>query len=206
MAEPVGSVLGYEILLKGEAQHPSKLRSWELPGGLSVATDDVEGVLDRRLTPFKLDSIVALVGRLTALRLWSYAEFSETVSRVGYDPQLTFSPFLLRRVVREAITRRPVPDGSRRAIRPSELKAAEDAAWEWFPPRDREARTSVDAVLLFLRMLQAQYHDQLGFSHYVRETAIALTLSTRPGHAGLISRRTTARGTGVASRTSQSFL
>ncbi len=174
MADPVGSVLGYDILLKGEAEHPRQLRAWELPGGLSVATDDAEAVLDHRLTPFTLDSIVALVGQLTAMWLWSYGEFSEALSGSGHDPRLTLSPFLLRRVVREAITRRPVPDGSHRAIGLPELKAAEDAAWEWFPPRDRETRTSADAVLLFLRMLQAQYHDQLGFSNYVRETAIAL--------------------------------
>ena len=176
MVEPVGSMLGYQILIKGEAHHPGQLRAWELPSGLAAVTEDPEVVLERRLTPFTLDSIVRLAGHATAAQLWRNEEFAQAVSAAGEDPRLIFSPFLMRRFVREAILRRALPDQAHREMLPSDLKAAEDAVWQSFSPEDLAvAKTrGADGWPLFLRMLQAQYPDQLAYSRYKFETALAL--------------------------------
>ena len=175
MTTPVGRWLGYDIIV-GDDVPAGAYQTWELPGGLSIATEASERALGHLLRPFTLDSIVGLTGQLTAARLWRAREFAEAISLPGVDPRITFSPFLLRRLLREAIVSRELPDESRRVIRPSQLMTAERALFEQIAPADRSALTDSQVESLFLRLIQAQYQDQLGLLQYKME--LSRTLAT----------------------------
>ena len=175
MVEPVGSLYGYKIVLRGMRDIPGVPRARRLPSGLVAVTGDRDAIVNAQLAPFSLDSIVSLTASVTAARLTRYEKFAEGVAQYGWDPQVTFLPFTLRRLVLEAIRRRPLPDVATRSIAVRDLLRAEEAVWDHLPAVDLAAGKSQDEIqALALRTLQAQYSDQLGYVYYQQELSLAL--------------------------------
>lgn len=79
--------------------------------------------------------------------------------------------FLMRRLVTQAIAHRELPDPCKEEISPFWLLKAEQVLMDMAAIQDRAASTTNPASRhsLGMRILQAQYHDQLDYSEYKRE-------------------------------------
>lgn len=186
MARPVGSFLGFDILLAGTQGPLDVPRQWSLPDGLSVVTADREAVLLARLRPFSLDSIVTLAARLTTARLADPDRLRAEIASSGWEPDITFMPFTLRRIVVDAIRDRELPDGADRHMTIGDMKAAEEVSLDIVPTADRKKQKSKDDIqAMALRVLQAQYVDQLGYQQFQQEVALALETIERSRDLGL---------------------
>ena len=166
----VGSLYGYQIIVQeGEYEDPYTTHKWKVPTG-NLETDDPNKVFLAR-TAFSLDSIVTGVASLTAERLRDRKAVESKIAKAGFDPRTTFMTFLMRRLVTQVIAHRELPDGCKGDISPFWLLKAEQVLMDMTAAQDRAANTSRPASThsLGMRILQAQYHDQLDYSGYKRE-------------------------------------
>ena len=156
------------MLVKGEHDDPLKVNKWKTPNGL-IETDDPRSVFDAR-TLFSLDSIVSKASILSHLRQKDYSGFAEKLRKAGHDPSVTFLPFLMRRLVTDAIARRTLPDTSTQPISDHWLLMAESVLMDIVSVADRKLKVDEWSThSMAMRMMQAQYHDQLDYGFYKRE-------------------------------------
>lgn len=174
----VGSFGGYDVHVLGERPRPDLRQRWPIPHG-TLETADPEEVFRARVEPFSLDSIVSLTAELTR-QIWKdSAKFKEAVERAGRRPGTVFLPFLLRRLVTQAIAGRSLTDTAEEVVDVLGLAAAERILIDIAAVRDRQARSTGDIGSVAMRLLQAQFHDQLGSESYMRE--LWLNLKTVEG-------------------------
>jgi hypothetical protein len=104
---------------------------------------------------------------------------------MGRRPGTVFLPFLLRRLVTQAISKRILPDTETRVIDANWLARAEAVLMDVVGVSDRQLRGQPEAGSLAMRTLQSQFHDQLSFETYVRELWLNLTTVERCLASGL---------------------
>jgi hypothetical protein len=142
---------------------------------LEVVTSDPEIAVEALLRPFSLDSIASALAQLTIQRLTDEELFRKNIERAGWDPNVTFRPVSLRRLLRSAIKGRELPDKAIKSISVRALKAAEDALHDVLPLADHETEKSIEGIhAMALRSLQMQYADQLGMYHFAKEVALCV--------------------------------
>ena len=185
-ATPVGSLYGYEVLVLGESTASGRAQAWAVPQG-SVFTADPYEVFRARTEPYSLDSIVSSVAALTRQRELDRGAFEQTIERAGGDPRLVFQPFLLRRLVTDVIAHRPLPDDRIAEIPVAWLVAAERILMDVVADADRNTHAGGQWAVqsMAARMIQAQYHDQMARSDYVRELWITMQTVARAATFGL---------------------
>ena len=177
---PVGSVSGYDIVVSaGEFEDPAIVHPWKTPSGV-LKTNDLDAVLQAR-TSFSLDSIVEVIGRLTALQQKEKGEYDRILQRHGMDPRTTFMRFLIRRLVTRVIADRSLPDAETAIATDRWILAAQRVLFDISSSRDRVAKDGDkwQGQSLLMRMLQSQYHDQSSLDEYHRELWLILCASRR---------------------------
>lgn len=185
-AQPVGSLYGYQLLVsQAEFENPFEVHRWKVPAGL-LETDDPEAVFVAR-TSFSLDSIVSMVAQITAIRERDRSSFESMILKDGLDPRLAFVRFLLRRLVTTAIARRVLPDPFTDSVPTGWLLKGEQVLLDVAAVRDRNAneRDKWSIHSMGMRVMQAQYHDQLDYFDYKRELWLTRRIVSRATDLGV---------------------
>lgn len=169
-----GAVGGYGVYLMGERPNPFIRQNWQTPNGIITTADPME-VFDARLAPFTLESIVSMTGSLTRRYFRGPEKFRKDLTKAGLEGHTSFAPFLLRRLVTHAISRRQFPADSGQEVSADWLARAERVLFDAMSNQD--APGGVESMTM--RTLQDQYHDQSGYETYIRELSLNLATIRR---------------------------
>ncbi|MGI8927295.1 MAG: hypothetical protein ACR2HN_11715 [Tepidiformaceae bacterium] len=139
-----------------------------------MRTTEPSEAFDALVGTFSLDSIVNAVAGLSRARMAEIGDWDQKVLNAGVHPA-ALGWFLLRRLVTEAIVRRPLPDTATDVVDARWLMVATEALMDMGAKADSELLDDTqERWARARRMLQAQYHDQLDHRFYLRELCLAM--------------------------------
>jgi len=159
----VGELFGYSLSVFGYALTPR----WNIRGkvcrGLAFfPTWSDTWLWHTRVSLFTLPSIVYGAARMCAEAELHKGDYDGP----GDDPlRGKLAPLLYRRLVTEAIARRPLPDRAERIAGPNDIREAAIVCFSQSATQD-DGRNAMATVM---RLLQLQQHDQVDFVYFTIE-------------------------------------
>lgn len=131
-----------------------------------------EEELGKYLNRYSLDQIARWVAKLSAARVLHSDELESELRAAlpGVSSELVLRPFLLKRILLLAIMHR-AQDPSRGAdVSIRDLIRLEQELFGLTPKADRARRSNDEVVAVGLRIMQAQYTDNVGLGEWRRRT------------------------------------
>ena len=137
------------------------------------------------LRPFAFKEVCGRAANVTALRGRSRREFARQLAVFGFDSGLEFRPFLIRQVIAAAAAVCPDDDLRGRPMNAAELRQALILAEDIHPLADAASHDDASRLATFLRIQQAQIHDQVSSAYVFREMTRSLDVLAQCAARGL---------------------